>query len=150
MDEEYNKQKWDSKNDYSYADLVSFEDDNDAAAITDKITLYADGKLVWGTEPDGTTATDVKEEPTPVKADWGDANVDKKVDLNDAVAILQYVALPTKYPLTSQGELNADVIDNGTSGVTGMDALAIQMFDAKLFTSAAWPMSKAKMESYRK
>ena len=150
MDEEYNKQAWDSKNDYSYADLVSFEDDNDAAAITDKITLYADGKLVWGTEPDGTTANDVSEEPAPVKADWGDANVDKKVDLNDAVAILQYVALPTKYPLTSQGELNADVIDNGTSGVTGMDALAIQMFDAKLFTADAWPMSKAKMESYRK
>ena len=150
MDEEYNKQAWDSKNDYSYADLVSFEDDNDAAAITDKITLYADGKLVWGTEPDGTTANDVKEEPAPVKADWGDANVDKKVDLNDAVAILQYVALPKKYPLTSQGELNADVIDNGTSGVTGMDALAIQMFDAKLFTAADWPMSKAKMESYRK
>ena len=43
-------------NDYSYADLVSFEDDNSAAAITHKVTLYAGDKLIWGTEPDGTTA----------------------------------------------------------------------------------------------
>ena len=45
---------WDSTNDYSYADLVSFEDDNAAAQITEKITLYANGELIWGEEPDGT------------------------------------------------------------------------------------------------
>lgn len=48
--------EWDSSNDYSYPDLVSFEDENAASAITDKVTLYADDKLIWGTEPDGTTA----------------------------------------------------------------------------------------------
>ena len=150
MDAEYNKQAWDSKNDYSYADLVSFEDDNDAAAITDKITLYADGKLVWGTEPDGTTADDVKAEPAPTKNDWGDANVDGKVDLNDAVAVLQSVALPSKYPLSTQGALNADVIDNGTSGVNGTDALAIQMFDAKLFTADKFPMTSSALTALKK
>ena len=57
MDPETNEYpEWDSSNDYSYADLVSFEDDNSAAAITDKVTLYAGDKLIWGTEPDGTTA----------------------------------------------------------------------------------------------
>ncbi|WP_294483836.1 glycoside hydrolase family 9 protein [uncultured Ruminococcus sp.] len=50
--------EWDSSNDYSYPDLVSFDDDNAAEAITDKITLYADGKLIWGTEPNGKTAAD--------------------------------------------------------------------------------------------
>ncbi len=45
---------WDSTNDYSYADLVSFEDDNAAAQITEKITLYANDVLIWGEEPDGT------------------------------------------------------------------------------------------------
>jgi hypothetical protein len=50
--------EWDSSNDYSYPDLVSFDDDNAAEAITDKITLYADGKLIWGTEPNGKTPAD--------------------------------------------------------------------------------------------
>ncbi|WP_295155165.1 glycoside hydrolase family 9 protein, partial [uncultured Ruminococcus sp.] len=53
--------EWDSTNDYSYGDLVSFDDDNAAEAITDKITLYADGKLIWGTEPNGKTASDESE-----------------------------------------------------------------------------------------
>ena len=87
------------------------------------------GKLASGgttppTEP--TTAGDIL---------WGDANLDKKVDLTDAVAILQYVAIPKKYPLEAQGMLNADVIDNGKSGVTAIDALAIQMLDAKVITA---------------
>ncbi|HBB19268.1 MAG TPA: 1,4-beta-glucanase [Ruminococcus sp.] len=97
----------------------------------------------------GTPSTDPTTKPG-TKADWGDANVDKKVDLNDAVAILQYAALPAKYPLSEQGAINADVVDNGTSGITGIDALSIQMFDAKLFTQDAWPMTKSKMESFLK
>lgn len=52
---------WDSSNDYSYGDLISFEDDNDAAAITKKIPAYANGELVWGEEPDGTTPSDTTE-----------------------------------------------------------------------------------------
>ncbi|MBQ8960680.1 MAG: leucine-rich repeat protein [Ruminococcus sp.] len=58
----------------------------------------------------------------------GDANDDGNVNLNDAVAILQYVALPQKYPLTEKGLLNADV--DGQEGVNGMDALFIQKVDA--------------------
>ena len=63
---------------------------------------------------------------------WGDANCNGDVDLSDAVAILAYVANPQKNALSAQGLLNADVVDNGTSGVTGIDALAIQMIDAAL------------------
>ncbi|HOR22965.1 MAG TPA: glycoside hydrolase family 9 protein, partial [Ruminococcus sp.] len=80
-------------------------------------------------------------------ADWGDANVDGKVDLQDAVAILQYSALPTKYPLEAQGLLNADVVDNGTSGVNGIDALSIQMYDAKLIKQTEWPITKAAQDA---
>ena len=77
---------------------------------------------------------------------WGDANEDKKVDLQDAVAILQYVALANKYPLGAQGLKNADVVDNGTSGVNAQDALAIQMADAKLIDKTKdWPMSADAM-----
>ncbi|HOR22963.1 MAG TPA: hypothetical protein PLY43_09600, partial [Ruminococcus sp.] len=77
---------------------------------------------------------------------WGDANNDDKVDLQDAVAILQYTALPAKYPLTPSGLINADVIDNSTSGVNGLDALAIQMVDAKLIKADKLPITKAEMD----
>ena len=140
MDADYNKQKWDSKNDYSYADLVSFENENDAAAITDKITLYADGKLVWGVEPDGTTAS---EEPANSDVLWGDANVDNKVPISDAVAILQSIANKNKYALKPQGEINGDVYDNG-SGITGSDASVIQMLDAGIYKQSDLPVKASK------
>ncbi|MBQ8961198.1 MAG: 1,4-beta-glucanase [Ruminococcus sp.] len=104
------------------------------------------GRLSTGEKPPTTT----KPATTASGISWGDANVDKKVDLNDAVAILQYAALPAKYPLTDQGALNADVVDNGTSGVTGIDALSIQMYDAKLFDQSAWPMTMAQLEKLKK
>ncbi|MBQ8961440.1 MAG: DUF4981 domain-containing protein [Ruminococcus sp.] len=75
----------------------------------------------------------------------GDANVDGRVDLSDAVAILQYTALPAKYPLTEQGMINGDVVDNGTSGVNGFDALAIQMADAGLLSTEDLPITSEEM-----
>ncbi len=60
----------------------------------------------------------------------GDANCNGKVDLSDAVAILQYVALPAKYPLSEQGMKNAEC--DGKDGINGMDALEIQKYDAGL------------------
>ncbi len=44
-------QVWDSTNDYSFAGLVQQD-----GTITDKITMYDGDTLIWGTEPDGTTA----------------------------------------------------------------------------------------------
>lgn len=113
---------WDSANDYSYADLVSFEDDNDAAAITDKITLYADDKLIWGTEPDGTSADNNIGGDTGIL--YGDANCDSNINMADATAIVQHIGNRDKYGLSEQGIRNADV--NGDNQVTGMDAVTIQ------------------------
>ena len=66
----------------------------------------------------------------------GDATGDGKVNLNDAVAILQYVALANKYPLVAPQ--NADI--DGTDGINGMDALVIQMIDAKLIKQEQLPL----------
>lgn len=141
MDEEtYEKVPWDSSNDYSYSDLVSFEDDNDAAAITDKITLYADDELVWGTEPDGTTPGDKTDDGNTL---WGDANVDGKVTVADAVAILQSLGNKDKYTLKPQGAINADVFDNG-DGITAKDALTIQQVDAGIYKQTDLPVSFKK------
>ena len=60
----------------------------------------------------------------------GDANLDKKVTVADAVAILQHLGNRDKYGLSEQGLINADV--DGEPGVTAKDALLIQQMDAHL------------------
>ena len=65
---------------------------------------------------------------------------DGKVDLQDAVAILQNVALPAKYPLTEKGAKQADV--DGKDGLSGIDALVIQQVDAKLVKQEDLPLKK--------
>lgn len=138
MNEETYDTVWDSTNDYSYDDLVSFEDDNAAAAITEKITLYADDKLVWGVEPDGTKPEEGEEEPTD-EVLYGDANCDGKVTLSDAILIMQSIGNPDSYnvggddksAITKQGAINGDCSNPG-SGLTNLDSLAIQKYLLKL------------------
>ena len=64
----------------------------------------------------------------------GDANLDGDVSLADALLILQHVANSQKYEMSEQAELNADVYNRG-DGLTAMDALTIQKYDAKLVTT---------------
>ncbi|MDO4864582.1 MAG: glycosyl hydrolase [Ruminococcus sp.] len=59
----------------------------------------------------------------------GDANLDERVSVADAVAILQSLANSDKYALKPQGKANADCYDTG-DGVTANDASAIQKLDA--------------------
>jgi len=139
---------WDSSNDYSYGDLISFEDDNDAAAITKKITAYVDGDLVWGVEPDGktpavTTTTTETENPvstttttsvigSQTTADeellYGDVNVDGKVNLVDAVMLNK--AVSDTITLNERGRKNADCDVSGE--INGNDALILLRFLVKL------------------
>ena len=128
----------------------------------DRICIYADGVLVGGIEPDGTepekkddpktstttsttTTTTTGPKPTtttttttigPVdEITYGDTNCDGKVELADAILIMQALANPNKYglggkaekPLTAQGKLNGDV-DQSTKGLTSGDALRIQEY----------------------
>ncbi len=75
---------------------------------------------------------------------WGDANVDDEVTMADAVAILQYLANSSKYPLTEQGLKNADCCDNG-DGVSPMDALSIQMIDSGKISQKDLPVNSSKL-----
>ena len=81
---------------------------------------------------------------------YGDTNLDGSVSLNDAVAILQFVALPAKYNLSEQAQKNADVVDNGSSGVNGYDALAIQLIDAGLVTAKQFPITSSQLNNLTK
>lgn len=59
----------------------------------------------------------------------GDANCDGNVTIADSTAILQYLGNEDKYGLSPLGKLNADVT-GGKDGITGQDAIFIQMVDA--------------------
>ena len=73
---------------------------------------------------------------------YGDTNCDGKVELSDAILIMQALANPNKYGvkgnadnhLTAQGALNGDV-DPSTKGLTADDALTIQLYLLKKIDS---------------
>ena len=54
--------------------------------------------------------------------------------MNDAVLIMQSIANPDEFKLTTQGEINADC-DGQNNGVSNMDALAIQKYLIKIYPS---------------
>lgn len=60
----------------------------------------------------------------------GDANEDGDVNISDAILIMQSISNPSEFKMSAQGTINADVIDN--DGVTNLDALEIQKYEAKL------------------
>jgi len=140
---------WDTSNDWSYTEGLQKADNlKKADALNDHITMYVDGELVWGIEPDGTTPStepvtrpqpetnsdDPTDRPTSDE-DYlrGDANCDKEVNMADAVLIMQAISNPDKYGkgmadgITDQGEKNGDVDGDG-DGLTNKDALRIQKF----------------------
>ncbi|MEE3405367.1 MAG: RICIN domain-containing protein, partial [Acutalibacteraceae bacterium] len=81
------------------------------------------------TEKPDNPVTDIPVPPIGTQILLGDANVDGKVSISDAVRILQYIANAQKYPLDETAKINADVFDIG-SGVTANDAALIQAVDA--------------------
>lgn len=61
----------------------------------------------------------------------GDANDDGNVNISDAILIMQSITNPSEYSMTVKGQFNADVYDTG-DGITMLDALQIQMWEANL------------------
>ena len=84
---------------------------------------------------DETTTTTTEPNPGKDDVDYGDTNCDGKIELADAILIMQSLANPNKYgvggtadkPLTAQGKLNGDV-DQSVKGLTSGDALRIQEY----------------------
>ena len=76
---------------------------------------------------------------------WGDANLDEKVTVADAVAILQSLANKDKFALKPEGAKNADVYANG-DGITAKDALIIQMVDAGAYKQSDLPLPEIKID----
>nr|AEV58653.1 scaffoldin C [Ruminococcus flavefaciens] len=94
------------------------------------------GSVTIGSEETTTTppATTTTTENKPGVSLRGDANLDNKVSVADAVAILQSIANKDKYALKPQGAVSGDVEGNN-DGITGADALRIQKWDAGAITT---------------
>ena len=129
--------------DYMTAD--DFLQGSEKAANHEDITRYLEnlkrnGLYDEAAAEEAEAAEAAEEEEEPVASMYGDANCDKKVNVADAVAILQYIANKTKYPLSEVGALNADV--DGQKGITGSDAVVIQQVDASIVDQKDLPLKK--------
>ena len=101
-------------------------------------------EAVW-TSGQATTTTTTVTETSTITTDNnylpGDANCDNKVDVSDAVLILQAISNSDKYGLngtdptciTAQGMINGDCSGNN-DGITTRDALAVQKAVVGLIT----------------
>ena len=94
------------------------------------------------TETTTTVTTDVNTDGGNIF--YGDANVNGKVNISDAVLIMQSISNPSEYNLSEQGRKNADVVDG--DGVTNVDALAIQMVEAKLLKTSDLPVTSGQLK----
>ena len=118
---------------------LTYKSSNNNVAVVSKsgiITALGEGSAVISIINSDGDVTQIKVNVTSSNSSAylaGDANEDGKVSISDAVAILQYLANAEKYSLSEQGKLNADV--DGTAGVSGKDAAAIQQYDAGIIAS---------------
>jgi len=116
---------------YSIVDGLEVPAEETTTTTTQETTTTSQATTVTTAEI-GTSTSDQTETTVTSDIVYGDANGDRKVTLADCVAILQFIANSEKYPLTDLQKLSADV--DGTEGITGSDALAIQNYDSKKIT----------------
>ena len=155
IDGQSTKGAWDPSNDYSYTGVEDATDLKKPDSLNDHITMYVNGTLVWGTEPDGTAPsgqepTD-KPEPTPTEttepndttleaseevtnpANYlaGDVTLDKTVDIMDVIALNRYLLGSLK--LDAEQKANADVAQDGKYDAT--DSLTLLKFVVEILES---------------
>lgn len=119
---------WDASNDYSNQDLVE-----GTASVSSYITVYENGTLIYGVEPDGTqpsegttpvTTTAVTTTAAEPENLYGDANCDGTVKMTDIILLNK--VLNDAETLTEQGKINANVIlSTGDEAVTASDVSKI-------------------------
>ena len=117
----------DSKDDEMILDHI-----NGNKPLDEYLTTTTTTAKTTTTQTPATTTTTV---PKPPVTKEGDTNCDGKVELADAILIMQALANPNKYGengtdskhMKTQGKINGDV-DKSTEGLTANDALRIQEY----------------------
>ncbi len=118
MDDAY-QTNWDPTDDYSREGLEISED---TLLLTELITAYVDGELVWGIEPPG------GEQSTTTETMYGDVDLNGKVEILDVICLSK--ALMGCNTLSEEAARNADCDVSGTPNST--DALIIMKYLVKL------------------
>ena len=121
-------QIWWSNGEIEFVDFKAEQGATSTSAATTSTTITSTTTTTTTTTSTTTTTADSK------TILCGDANCDGYVNISDAVAILQHIGNPDKYPFNEKASLNADCFEPG-SGITGSDALAIQKLDAGVISS---------------
>lgn len=157
MDGNY-ETNWDASNDYSQEGLL--EPDVEDPELTELITAYVDGELVWGIEPDGAQTTTITEVTTITTTTTttasttetndsdststsilnvmcGDTNLDGDVTLSDVVLLNKFNAGAIEF--NAQATANIDCNNSGT--IDASDSLAllrflVQLIDVLPYTEA--------------
>lgn len=106
---------WDASNDFSNTELLK---DEETYVISNYIPIYQNDVLIFGMEPDGTTA----EPPTSSTVLKGDINTDGSVKLNDLISLILY--LLGEKTISAEGFTNGDIIEDNI--VNGIDATALR------------------------
>lgn len=127
----------------SMTDDVVFSSSDESVAIVDAkgtVTAKSIGETVIKAESTGGTMW-VRVKVISGTGNYevsiiGDANCDGDVNMGDVVAIIQHIGNRDEYSLSEHGMLNAELCD-GVKGVTGMDAVTIQMLLAGMIDSFA-------------
>ena len=138
--------KWDDEK-YAFVKPSLWQDENGKFISLDHtIKLGRAGNGISLSDYYSTTHTEPVQDTTP---NYGDVNADGKVDISDAVLIMQYVSDPKKYPLTEQGKKNADCVDAG-SGLNKSDATAVQMVANGTIPASDLPVTAEKLSKLQK
>lgn len=150
--------KWDPTNDPSYEGLTATDSLKSDKALNKHITMYVDGKLVWGIEPDGTEpepyTTPSKESQTttsetttttssvisdePGELMYGDVDCNGKVQVADAILLARYCA-EDSVTVTADGKRNANCYDATSDLLTTEDIVAILEYLAGVIDLDALP-----------
>ncbi len=109
--------------------------DNSESYSTNEITIYWNSPLTYLL----TLTENSSEQNNDDDILWGDANEDGKVNISDAVLIMQSIANPEEFQLTEQGKINGDVADHGDR-ITSKDALVIQYVEIKTLSVKDLPL----------
>ncbi len=108
---------WDASNDYSNIGL-----NEDEGVISHNITVYENGTLIFGTEPDGTTGNgsisanpDGSSDKPSVSDVKGDLNNDSKVNIQDILLMKKHILNISA--LSSKNLKNADMNSDGSVNI---------------------------------
>lgn len=115
-----------------YSKALSADELSSQNTASPKYSPDSDTVQLWLDFDNIAEAQDIPDEDTL----YGDADCDGEVAMNDFVLIMQSLANPDRYGLdgndehhiTAQGQRNADVYENGKSGITNSDAMQIQKY----------------------